>query len=533
MKRNFNSKTRVPSLITSPPGEADRLKDLSRRSFLGKMGGAATMAMVAGTVNLEGLTHTKHFLPTALQTAAGSSSVRVRQDVATLTQRQIGSYRKGVREMMSRPESDPTSWLYQANIHGTYDTPVRALWNTCQHGSFFFVSWHRMYAYWFERIVRAASGDPDFVLPYWNWSNATTRALPDPFIDPPSRRNPLFTDQRAPGINDGAMLPFSAVQIWQAFGFDNFSSPTGSGQSFGGQELAAPQHLGGPHGQFESRPHDINHILIGGDLGLMSDPNLAARDPIFWLHHANVDRLWARWLNLQHGRADSTSAVWLDTPFQFFDENGNQVTQTARDVLDTAAQLNYTYDDDPGPLPLPPPVPPPPHPPGGSQSRLPQIQNLAASAQTPVMLSGTTLQTAVSAQAGASARMAEAAHSGTTSLLLHLDNLKFDRPPGVIYEIYVNLPDSESADPRGPHFVGTLALFGVKPHHGAGASAPINIELDMRGAVAALDARGEWTGGDLTVTFVPRGLEAQPGRAPLAVATIHTVQIGTIWISTE
>jgi tyrosinase len=34
--------------------------------------------------------------------------------------------------------------------------------------------------------------------------------------------------------------------------------------------------------------------MIGGD-GWMSDPDKAALDPIFWLHHANIDRLWAAW----------------------------------------------------------------------------------------------------------------------------------------------------------------------------------------------------------------------------------------------
>ncbi|MGH7262080.1 MAG: tyrosinase family protein [Nitrospiraceae bacterium] len=39
-------------------------------------------------------------------------------------------------------------------------------WNTCQHGSYFFLSWHRMYLYYFERILREASRDPNFALPY-------------------------------------------------------------------------------------------------------------------------------------------------------------------------------------------------------------------------------------------------------------------------------------------------------------------------------------------------------------------------------
>ena len=62
--------------------------------------------------------------------------------------------------MKARDPSDPTSWRFQANIHGTRDEIPDAfadVWATCQHGTFFFLSWHRMYLYYFERILRAAS----------------------------------------------------------------------------------------------------------------------------------------------------------------------------------------------------------------------------------------------------------------------------------------------------------------------------------------------------------------------------------------
>src|SRR5262245_50518727 len=104
-----------------------------------------------------------------------TATVRVRRSINSLapTGREIASFRRGVAEMKRRSNAnpaDPTGWTFQANIHGTYDTPARPDWNQCQHGSFFFLSWHRMYVYFFERILRTASGDPIFALPYWNYS---------------------------------------------------------------------------------------------------------------------------------------------------------------------------------------------------------------------------------------------------------------------------------------------------------------------------------------------------------------------------
>lgn len=78
----------------------------------------------------------------------------------------------------------------------------------------------------------------------------------------------------------------------------------------------------------------------------MSDPNLAARDPIFWLHHANIDRLWKHWLVQGDGRANPTDDAWATEAFTFFDENGTEVSLTGAEILDTVEDLGYRYDDE-------------------------------------------------------------------------------------------------------------------------------------------------------------------------------------------
>ncbi|KAM7203335.1 hypothetical protein V8F33_002326 [Rhypophila sp. PSN 637] len=41
--------------------------------------------------------------------------------------------------------------------------------------------------------------------------------------------------------------------------------------------------------------HGNYHIFIGGNSGHMSVVPIAAFDPVFWLHHAQVDRVWSLW----------------------------------------------------------------------------------------------------------------------------------------------------------------------------------------------------------------------------------------------
>jgi hypothetical protein len=220
---------------------------------------------------------------------------------------EIASLRRGIQVMQSRPSADPTSWTYQANMHGTYDQPVLTAWNGCQHGSFYFFSWHRMYLYYFERILRAASGDPNLALPYWNYTDDThlsdpdRRQLPLAFRQPADASNPLFVSQRNPAINDGTgFLPPGDVDYSQAFEYTNFEGLVGSGSaSFGGPTRPNHPTSNDDFGALESTPHNVVHDDIGG---LMRDPNTSARDPIFYLHHANIDRLWKRWLGLGGGR---------------------------------------------------------------------------------------------------------------------------------------------------------------------------------------------------------------------------------------
>jgi hypothetical protein len=283
----------------------------------------------------------------------------IRQSIDKLTPAQVAALRKGFAVMMSRPATDPTSFRFQANIHSTNDAPTTAqqaaLWNQCNHGSIYFLSWHRMYLYFFDRILRTASGDPNLVLPYWNWSDPAQHNLPIVFRSPSNSSNSLFLPpssapdhafgvDRPPDIDSGTgFLPASDVSFSAAFAYTNFEAPGGSGVSFGGQDVS-PGHFQIPHGALESQPHDVVHGDLGG---YMADTQTASLDPIFYLHHANIDRLWNHWIEDGGGRADPLSdAEWMNTTFTFVDEAGHEIGLTGSQILDTVGDMNYRYDDD-------------------------------------------------------------------------------------------------------------------------------------------------------------------------------------------
>jgi tyrosinase len=97
---------------------------------------------------------------------------------------------------------------------------------------------------------------------------------------------------------------------------------------------------------FESMPHNPVHNLIGNVMALMTSPV----DPIFWLHHANVDRLWSAWQQAGGGRTTPplSNSYW----------NGNftyasRLTMQRSWTFDTRTTLKYNYQNETMPTSLP------------------------------------------------------------------------------------------------------------------------------------------------------------------------------------
>ncbi|HEU0052849.1 MAG TPA: tyrosinase family protein [Longimicrobium sp.] len=482
--------------------------------------------------------------------------VYVRKDWNALTQPERDAYAKGVGAMRDLAASDPTDprgWLYQANVHGDPDgdppPAQQRFWAMCQHASWYFLPWHRMYIYFFERIVRKYSGNPDFALPYWNYTDtpgiASTRALPADFRDTGSS---LYTPERRPEINAGAAMPESNVLYSGAYENTSFFTYQGGTRfnplalAFGGF-AGEPSHDGYWTGLIENQPHNLVHVAVGGTDGLMSNPDVAARDPIFWLHHSNIDRMWEGWLALGGGRHNPevtgiVVARFYSTRFYFHDENGNEVVMQGSEILDTVGQLDYAYDKLP-------PAPPSRQanrrlsvalaPAAGDESSppsAPEGRELGVAEETGFRLDAVKLvRLALSGDAPRRGLFLDAAEetgeAESRPMLLTLEGVRVEGLPGYTYEVYLNVPDLEHATFDSIHYVGN---FGIFTHPGGGAHAghaghaghdASNFAFDVTGVVADLRAQDRWDPESPNVTFVARGVEPVTdtrGRAPILSA---------------
>lgn len=449
-------------------------------------------------------------------------------------------YARAITAMQDRDGtdfSDPTSWRYLANIHGTRTPrsrwPQGATWRECQHNSWFFLPWHRIYLHYFESIVRQTisdlGGPSDWALPYWDYSDPRrpdVRKLPPAFREtrmPSGDPNPLFVNERAAEINQGGELDPRFVSIDDAMAETSFRGPGVDGMSgFGGPVTGWNHSAGETVGILELVPHGVVHVGVGGiePLGWMSAFDTAARDPIFWLHHANIDRLWEAWLALGDDRKNPTGARWRS---MWYKVGGGAfaVALPVREVLDTTRPpLNYRYSD----ISLPAPALAAVHATGSDsefrsseEEPAPQdfLPEMVGASESRVPLVGTPSEVEVAVEAPSGPALAETTERAQPrKVYLKVENVRGKELAAPNYLVHVNLPAEADPAEHEDRRAGLVSMFGVREasesdeeHSGSG----LTFSFDITGVVRRLQETGEWDPEHLRVTFTPVGAGAERG----------------------
>ncbi|HEU0009528.1 MAG TPA: tyrosinase family protein [Verrucomicrobiae bacterium] len=161
------------------------------------------------------------------------------------------------------------------------------------HGTLRFLPWHREFINRYEALLREAK--PALTLLYWDWTTD-----PSPTIIGPGGYM---------GASSGVVgAPFATFGISR-------NKPAGAPGAAGLQPAYQTATLlpSGSYstfwGNIEGPSHNNAHCYINGTMCSQS----AARDPIFFMLHANADRLWAMWQRLNNANVDR----W--TPSQAYD----------------------------------------------------------------------------------------------------------------------------------------------------------------------------------------------------------------------
>ena len=427
---------------------------------------------------------------------------------------QYASFLNAVRLMKANNNAaSPSSWAYWTNVHVNY----------CPHNVPYFFAWHRGYLHFFEAQLRLVSGDTNLCLPYWDYYKHPN--IPAEFTDP-SATNPLYMPRTGTNVYAALSLAPFAPSVW------NFQR--GTANAF--------------EPMFESAPHNPVHNLIGGEMANMTSP----RDPIFYLHHANVDRLLHAWA-LPDGKgipgtsnpfnAATSNSYWAGT---FTYASGLTMP---RYKTYYPGWLNFDYSDNTKPTSLPPnslqanlvqaEVAPlltrpatekfavtAPRALGGKRRSLGGVLGVvlaeaSSSAHMPLKAAG--LQALKDAISVAVKPPPQIPPDTFRSVMVVFDDLMLlggGKKGGYFYKIYVNLPFiGDPADDRR-YLLGTVGAFEVAgaSHHG-----PVTLEFPATEVLAQFSASELQ---DVTISLVrvngenpPRGAVLKLGEVRIEIST--------------
>jgi tyrosinase len=533
----------------------------TRREFL------ATAAIAAGSAAL----------PLAPARAAAKYT---RYSVASPEgQKMLASYAKGVEAMLKLPADHPQNWFRNSFIHLM----------DCPHGNWWFYVWHRGYLGFFERSIRLLSGDDNFALPYWDWTELpqipagmfdgpltpTDKAFQaytgnlavfTSFIKPTlttywnslspaqltqlsvrgyksfdevwndvtgfspsvdagisgneafattcgarhlSRDNPKLDDKTA--YNVSAFVVMAGLLPTDFYNTDNYLSFAST---------KTPSHNAQPDGStkfstLEGLPHNKVHNYIGGVGPLDPGPYgnmtnfLSPIDPIFFLHHSNMDRLWDVWtrkqkrLNLPYLPTGDDLKTLSDEPFLFYaDGKGGYVGPSkAGDYLSTDV---FEYDYAPGfgeDIVKPAATPAP-------QARAPIFEGAVTANVGSVAIPGAAIQSHL-ADAQPRPLMAQITLPRPGALSTARD-----------FDVLVNAPAGVAqvaAD--SPYYAGTISFFGaMMPGMTMAMNATFAVPLPRK--PQAFAALGAANNAALTIRLVP----SHGGLAPV----LKAVSVGSL-----
>ena len=129
------------------------------------------------------------------------------------------------------------------------------------HSPFYWLPWHRKFVLEFEKRLRAF--EPSVTIPYWNW--VASRDIPDEL----GKKVFGWMHVSRAVFHNGDKLPTASdySKVTDASSYATFDTQL-------------------------SNLHALVHGWVGGEMG---NPNKSPNDPLFFLHHAFIDKTWRDW----------------------------------------------------------------------------------------------------------------------------------------------------------------------------------------------------------------------------------------------
>lgn len=372
----------------TPDANKNAPSKMKRRSFLAGIGLAAGALAVPSASAMSWMQESATDSPVQDHAAAQPSLFtneppRQRKSFHDLTDAELVVLLKAVSFMRNGSKDvpleidSPRQWDQWAMAHAKHCTEAGPAFPQV-HWSWFFLPWHRAYLWFLERhlayilthdLGMKKEGET-FALPYWDW--ITRKEIPNTRErELAGKASPLFGYNLALEnmVRDDG-LGFDNQALWDGYRGPTILKPkmdpaneltqdskehvaetikfTSPGYIQSILELPFPDFAGKEiisradgQGALESGPHNDVHDWVGSRLGKNRDMGTlryAALDPIFCMHHANIDRIWSLYRKPQ---PNPDTSPWGKQAYTFINVDGSPVTVTVRDVVKYMTNVTY------------------------------------------------------------------------------------------------------------------------------------------------------------------------------------------------
>lgn len=278
--------------------------------------------------------------------------VRVRKNANTLTPQEIEDFLTSFVNLNNLPPREtypnepyvvqPSKLLYEIVLMHTYDVMYEI------HMRKSFHPWHRAYLMHLEREMQEKY--PHVTIPYWKFDKAAENVFTPAFVG------------KTPHVSSGSLLPefdrsnplhsYHNNTAWgpmqRAYKEVDPADDRPSSRIFTEkqiiEEASSPTEFVGWSTYEEGRSHNQAHNAF---FGLVGDPGRDPVDPLFFMMHSNVDRLWARWQD-KHNRFDSAELATYPFPNEYEGKRGQEWADENPDKWEPNLSIFAVDDDDIG-----------------------------------------------------------------------------------------------------------------------------------------------------------------------------------------
>jgi polyphenol oxidase len=493
-------------------------KQPSRRELLAGAGAALVLAE-AQAIRADHAQPMPHAIGKATAFVFGKEPARVRKSFHDWSEEEVRNFADAIGYMRDGapklgkmlPINSPLQWDNYVAMHARHCTESGP--NVLQvHWSWFFLPWHRAYLFFLERqlanilatVFKRPEAARTFALPYWDWvlhkeiPNTKARMAntsPSPFFglnrsvhyDPVNDGDPdpynlaLFSGYRGPTVDKPEMKPeIEPNDSWKSYtrrirdyftGVDHIESLLAIPNFFIFAGFPAIDRKTG-QGLLESSPHNAIHDWVGSRLGNNRDMGTlryAALDPIFNLHHANIDRIWSLYPYTPDpdaappggfpGLTATAWKAWGEQKLEFLDIDGTHVYITVRDTIKSMNTVTYAVPPAPA-LPLRAPKP----------DKSLRERSAVLSSET-IKLSDKPATLAVKATALLDGDKRDVRAGKPTSAILEIEIGEFQYARRFALRLFANKEDADAKTPLSDdHFVGSFQV--MDSHAGPERSQP-------------------------------------------------------------